>query len=54
MLRVTLATMGGTVALYYVVPKGFFPVQDTGSMQATIEGAQDISFLSSFGSESSG
>ncbi len=44
MLGVTLATMVGTVALYIAVPKGFFPVQDTGSIGATIEGAQDISF----------
>ncbi len=30
MLVVTLATLAGTVALYIVVPKGFFPQEDTG------------------------
>ena len=29
-LMVTLATMAGTVYLYIVIPKGFFPVEDTG------------------------
>jgi multidrug efflux pump len=32
--------------LYYVVPKGFFPQQDTGRIQGTVIGAQDISFQS--------
>ena len=44
MLGVTLATMVATVGLYVIVPKDFLPIQDTGSMTATIEGAQDISF----------
>jgi HAE1 family hydrophobic/amphiphilic exporter-1 len=30
MLLVTLATLGGTVYLYMIVPKGFFPQEDTG------------------------
>ena len=33
-----------TVCLYFVVPKGFFPQQDTGQMMGTTEAAQDISF----------
>ena len=33
-----------TVYLYFVVPKGFFPQQDTGQMMGTTEAAQDISF----------
>ncbi len=46
MLGVTLATMVGTVVLYLMVPKGFFPQQDTGSMGAFTEAAQDVSFQS--------
>jgi len=33
-----------TVLLYIVVPKGFFPVQDTGLIQGISEAAQNISF----------
>ena len=33
-----------TVALYIIVPKGFFPVQDTGVIQGISEAAQNISF----------
>ncbi len=43
-LMVTLATMVGTVWLYVVIPKGFFPVEDTGFISATVEGPADISF----------
>lgn len=38
------ATLALTVVLYLVVPKGFFPVQDTGTLQATTEADQSISF----------
>ncbi len=44
MLMVTLATMAGTVWLYIVIPKGFFPTEDTGFISATVEGPADISF----------
>ncbi len=44
MLVVTLATMIGTVWLYIVIPKGFFPTEDTGFIAATVEGPADISF----------
>ena len=44
MLFVTVAVIGATIWLYVVVPKGFFPQQDTGQMMATTEAAQDISF----------
>ena len=44
MLAVTLATMGLSVYLYTIVPKGFFPQQDTGRISASIQAAQDISF----------
>ncbi len=43
-LLVTLATFVLTVFLYLVVPKGFFPVQDTGVILAITDSAQDISF----------
>ena len=39
-----LATMAATAYLYVYIPKGFFPQQDTGYIQATSEMAQDISF----------
>ncbi len=44
MLVVTLATLAGTVALYIVVPKGFFPQEDTGFLFGTTEAATDSSF----------
>jgi hydrophobic/amphiphilic exporter-1 (mainly G- bacteria), HAE1 family len=44
MLVITLATIGGTVYLYYVVPKGFFPQEDTGFLIGTSEAATDTSF----------
>ncbi|MEY2413682.1 MAG: multidrug efflux pump [Acidobacteriaceae bacterium] len=43
-LLVTIATAGLTVYLYIVVPKGFFPQQDTGRVSGTVQAAQDISF----------
>ncbi len=45
MLVVTFATLVGTVYLYVIIPKGFFPTEDTGFIAATTEGASDISFL---------
>ncbi|HEU0274444.1 MAG TPA: efflux RND transporter permease subunit [Candidatus Udaeobacter sp.] len=44
MLIVTAAVIVATIYLYIIVPKGFFPQQDTGQMSATTEAAQDISF----------
>src|SRR5437868_46270 len=44
MLIVTACTLAGTVALYVVVPKGFFPIEDTGFIFSTVEGPSDISF----------
>ena len=44
MLVVTLATLAGTVALYIVVPKGFFPQEDTGFLTGITEAATDTSF----------
>jgi multidrug efflux pump len=43
-LLVTLVTMAATVYLYTVVPKGFFPQQDTGRLNGSIQGDQDTSF----------
>jgi multidrug efflux pump len=43
-LAVAVATLALTVMLYVVVPKGFFPVQDTGTIQGISEASQTISF----------
>ncbi len=43
-LLVFFATLGVTVYLFTIIPKGFFPSQDTGLIIGTAEGAQDISF----------
>jgi hydrophobe/amphiphile efflux-1 (HAE1) family protein len=39
-----VATVAATVALYVVIPKGFFPQQDTGVLFAVSDASQDISF----------
>jgi multidrug efflux pump len=44
MLALTLGTMVFSVYLYIIVPKGFFPQQDTGRIFGNIQAAQDISF----------
>jgi multidrug efflux pump subunit AcrB len=44
MLIVTAVTICLTVWLYTIVPKGFFPQQDTGLVMGITEAAQDISF----------
>src|SRR5207249_10120170 len=43
-LIVTLATLALSVWLYIIVPKGFFPTEDTGFISASTEGGSDISF----------
>jgi len=43
-LLVAAATLVLTVVLYVVVPKGFFPIQDTGVIQGISEAPQAISF----------
>jgi HAE1 family hydrophobic/amphiphilic exporter-1 len=43
-LVVTALTLVGTIWLYVIVPKGFFPIEDTGFISATVEGPADISF----------
>jgi HAE1 family hydrophobic/amphiphilic exporter-1 len=44
MVVITLCTIVGTIWLYIVVPKGFFPTEDTGYVIGITEGATDISF----------
>jgi hydrophobe/amphiphile efflux-1 (HAE1) family protein len=43
-LLVMLGTIGLTGYLYVIIPKGFFPQQDTGLIIGLAEGAQDISY----------
>ena len=43
-LLVAVATLVVTVMLYIFVPKGFFPIQDTGVIQGISEAAQTVSF----------
>ncbi len=44
MLAVTLGTLVATAWLYIIVPKGFFPQEDTGFLIGTTEAATDTSF----------
>ncbi|MGC1280978.1 MAG: efflux RND transporter permease subunit, partial [Xanthobacteraceae bacterium] len=43
-LLVAVATLALTVLLYLLIPKGFFPVQDTGMVQAITEASQSVSY----------
>jgi multidrug efflux pump len=43
-LWVAVATLGLAIVLYVFIPKGFFPVQDTGLIQGISEAPQSISF----------
>src|SRR4029077_13601484 len=43
-LILTLATLVATIWLYIVIPKGFFPLQDTGLITAVTEAGTDVSF----------
>ncbi len=43
-LVLTVLTLAGTLFLFYVVPKGFFPVQDTGAILGVSEADQTVSF----------
>jgi len=44
MLALTLGMMVLSVYLYTIIPKGFFPQQDTGRISGSIQAAEDISF----------
>ena len=48
-LLVAAATVGLTLWLIIIVPKGFIPTEDTGRLQVQIEAAQDASFESMIG-----
>ena len=43
-LLVAVATLVVTIFLFYRIPKGFFPIQDTGVIQGISEAAQTVSF----------
>jgi multidrug efflux pump len=42
-LSVMLLTIGVTIVLFIIIPKGFFPQQDTGMIVGITEAAQDVS-----------
>jgi multidrug efflux pump len=44
MMLLLLLTIGLNIYLYIIVPKGFFPVQDTGRLVGAIKADQSISF----------
>ncbi|WP_447986606.1 multidrug efflux RND transporter permease subunit [Nitrospira sp. Nam74] len=44
MLALTLSTIAISVYLFVMIPKGFFPQQDSGRLSGNIQAAQDISF----------
>jgi len=44
-LLLTIGTLFATVWLYIAIPKGFFPIEDTGFILAVTEGPPDVSFL---------
>src|SRR5258708_30012332 len=48
-LLIFFATLGLSVYLLIVIPKGFFPQQDNGLITATSEASQDISFAAMTG-----
>jgi multidrug efflux pump len=50
-LLIAVATLALTIVLYILIPKGFFPVQDTGMIQAIAEAPQSISFPAMAGLE---
>jgi multidrug efflux pump len=43
-LGVTIATVCLNVVLFIIIPKGFFPQQDTGLLNGSIQASQDVSF----------
>ncbi|AIX73194.1 MAG: MdtB/MuxB family multidrug efflux RND transporter permease subunit [Mixta calida] len=45
-LGVALATLVLTVLLWVLIPKGFFPVQDNGIIQGTLQAPQSVSYAS--------
>ncbi len=45
-LLITLSTIGFTIYLYVIIPKGLFPQQDTGRLMGNLQADQDASFQS--------
>jgi hydrophobic/amphiphilic exporter-1 (mainly G- bacteria), HAE1 family len=43
-LLITFASIGASVWLVQITPKGFFPEEDTGLISASVQGPQDMSF----------
>ena len=43
-LLIAMATLALTAGLFIIIPKGFFPIQDTGVIQGVSEAPQSISF----------
>jgi multidrug efflux pump len=43
-LGVTIATVCLNIVLFIIIPKGFFPQQDTGLLNGSIQASQDVSF----------
>jgi hydrophobic/amphiphilic exporter-1 (mainly G- bacteria), HAE1 family len=48
-LAVTIATLGFTIYLYTIIPKGLFPTEDTGFINASTEAVTDISYTAMTG-----
>ena len=48
-LLVFLASVGTAGVLFVTIPKGFFPVQDTGIVQCVVEAGQNVSFAEMVG-----
>ena len=46
MLALMMVTVVASISLFVIIPKGFFPEQDTGRITGNIQAAQDISFQS--------
>jgi multidrug efflux pump len=44
MIGLLAATVVASISLFVIIPKGFFPEQDTGRISGSIQAAQDISF----------
>ena len=43
-LAVAFATFAATAAMFYLIPKGFFPEEDIGQIRLATEASEDISF----------
>jgi multidrug efflux pump len=50
-LLIAVATLCVTIVLFAVIPKGFFPIQDTGVIQGVSETAQSVSFAEMAGAQ---